>query len=73
MKPHPPRIIAICPGTKHMGIAVPENGNLVHHAVESVRERGSPHETLEEARRIVLRLLRDFRPATVVYERAPRA
>ncbi len=70
MTHHPPRILAIDPGTKHIGVAVLERGDLVHRAVEDVKPRRSPHETLRIARRIVLRLLRDFQPATIVYERA---
>jgi len=67
---HPaPRVLAIDPGTVHMGVAVLEAEALIHHAVESVKNRRSPHEILSACRRVVLRLLRDFRPATIACER----
>ena len=53
-----------------MGIAVLDEAELVYQGVKSLRSAGSPHERLEEGRRIVLRLLRDFRPDLLACEHA---
>jgi Holliday junction resolvasome RuvABC endonuclease subunit len=64
------RILAIDPGIRHMGIALVENGNLIYHEVKSISKQRLPHDTLREGRRIVLRLIEDFRPDVLVYEKA---
>ena len=63
------RTLAIDPGTREMGVAVLEGGDLVYHGVEVFKNRRSPHDILADARRKVLRLIADFRPATVVIEK----
>lgn len=65
----PARILAIDPGTREIGIAVLEDCELVYHSVKTIRSRRSPHEILKQARAILLRLVRDFRPSTVVFEK----
>lgn len=64
------RILAIDPGTRHMGIALLERGRLIYHGVKNIRRRRSPHEALDEAREIILRLVKDFRPEVLVVEKA---
>lgn len=64
------RILAIDPGTAHMGVAVLQNQKLIYHAVEVVRNKKSPGEKLKEARKIVLRLIKDFRPDVIAIEKA---
>jgi len=63
------KVLAIDPGTREMGIALLENGEPVYHAVKTIRKRASPQKQLQEAQRIVARLLRDFRPTVVVAEK----
>lgn len=69
MKKRAHRILAIGPGTREMGVAILEGGELVYHGVEVFKNRCSPHDILADARRKVLRLTADFRPATVVVEK----
>ncbi len=63
------RILAIDPGTRLMGVAVLDHGDLVYHGVETLGRAGSPHERLREGRRIVSRMLRDFRPGVLALEK----
>src|SRR2546425_1829533 len=63
-------VLAIDPGTRQMGIAVLDGRELVYHGVKTLRSHGSPHERLQEARRVVLRLIRDFRPELLAVEHA---
>jgi len=63
------RILAIDPGTREMGVAVLENGNLVYHGVETFRKLPSPQGRLRQGRAAVARLIRDFRPAVLVVEK----
>ncbi len=62
------RILAIDPGTRQMGIAVLEDHGLIYHGVETLTSHGTPHERLQESRRLFLRLLDDFKPAVVAVE-----
>ena len=64
------RILAIDPGTRHMGVALLDGGRLVYHGVKNISGGGSPHDRLIEARRLVLRLIRDFRPNVLAIEKA---
>jgi len=61
--------LAIDPGTRLMGIALLENGKLIYYGVKTFRKRRSLHETLNEGRKIILRLIRDFKPNVLVYEK----
>ncbi len=63
------KILAIDPGTRNMGIALFENGELLYHGVKTIRKRRSPHENLKEARKTVLRLIRDFKPQVLAVEK----
>jgi crossover junction endodeoxyribonuclease RuvC len=63
------RILAIDPGTREMGVALLEGGNLVHHGVKTIKNRRSPHEILKEGRGIIVRLINDFRPGVLVVEK----
>lgn len=64
------RILAIDPGTREMGIALMDKGKPVYYGVKTIKKRLSPHETLKAARQVVLRLIRDFAPKTLVVEKA---
>ncbi len=64
------KILAIDPGTKNIGIAFLEKGKLIYCGVKVIKKRKSPHETLKEGRRIILRLIKDFKPKVLVVEKA---
>lgn len=64
------RILAIDPGTREMGVALLENGNLIYHGVKGIYNRKSPHVILKQGREIILRLIRDFQPGILVVEKS---
>jgi crossover junction endodeoxyribonuclease RuvC len=64
------KILAIDPGIALMGIAFFDSGKLVYHGVEVVTGRKTPQEKLREARKRILRLVRDFKPRVLVIEKA---
>jgi len=64
------RILAIDPGTRFMGVALLEKGQLIYHAVKVIKRGKSPHQKLLNARRVVLRLIEDFKPDIVAVEEA---
>jgi Holliday junction resolvasome RuvABC endonuclease subunit len=64
------KILAIDPGTSKMGVALFDKGKLIYHGVKVIKGMKDPHEKLREGRRIVLRLVRDFRPKVLVLEKA---
>jgi crossover junction endodeoxyribonuclease RuvC len=63
------RILANDPGTKEMGIAVLDDSTLLYHGVETTKKFPSPHERLRQWRKIVERLLSDFRPTLLTVEK----
>ena len=63
------KILAIDPGTREMGVALLEGGKLIHYGVKAIKKRPSPHEKLKEGRKIILRLINDFRPDVLVVEK----
>lgn len=65
------KILAIDPGTRVMGIAFLDNKRLVYHGVKVIRDSiKSPHEKLRQGRKIILRLIKDFKPQVLVVEKA---
>ena len=64
------RVLAIDPGTRYMGVAVLENRSLVYAGVKVITDRRSPHKILQTGRKIILRLIKDFRPQILVVEKA---
>jgi Holliday junction resolvasome RuvABC endonuclease subunit len=70
MPPKHLRILAIDPGTRWMGVAFLEENQLIYHGVKIIKKGNSPNDNLQNARRIVLRLIKDFKPNTVVIENA---
>ena len=62
-------ILAIDPGTRAMGVAVVENGDLIYHGVRTIPKQPSPRDTLDRGRKAVLRLIRDFRPNVLALEK----
>jgi Holliday junction resolvasome RuvABC endonuclease subunit len=65
----PARILAIDPGTKYMGVALLDNGALIHSGIKVIRNRRSPHEIIQICRKIILRLINDYRPQVLVVEK----
>ncbi len=63
------KILAIDPGTREMGIAFLDEGKLIHFGVKVIKKRKSPHEILREGRKIILRLIKDFKPDVLVVEK----
>jgi len=63
------KILAIDPGTKYMGVALLDNGALIDCGVKVIKNRRSPHEILWACRRIILRIIRDFQPDILVFEK----
>lgn len=64
------KILAIDPGTRHMGVAFLEDKKLIYHGVKTIKKQRSPHATLKEGRKIILRLINDFDPRVLVVEKA---
>jgi crossover junction endodeoxyribonuclease RuvC len=64
------KVLAIDPGTREMGFAFLEDGKPIYYGVKIIKKRKSPHETLNEGRKIVLRLIRDYNPNILVYEKS---
>ena len=62
-------ILAIDPGTREMGVAVLDGERLIYAGVKAIPKGHTPHDTLAACREVVLRCLRDFRPATLVVEK----
>lgn len=63
------KILSIDPGTREMGVALLQNGDLIYHGVKLIKKGRSPHENLREGRIVVLRLINDFKPQVLVVER----
>ena len=63
------KILAIDPGTREMGVAFLEAGKLIYYGVKVIKKKKSPHETLKEGRKIILRLIKDFKPKVLVVEK----
>jgi Holliday junction resolvasome RuvABC endonuclease subunit len=63
------KVLAIDPGTKYIGFALLEKEKLVHHGVKTIPRLHTSKETLKEGKRIVSRLMDDFRPNILVVEK----
>jgi len=63
------RILAIDPGTRNIGFALLDKGQLIHYGVKTIRQINSPHEKLRDGRKIILRLINDFEPQMLVVEK----
>lgn len=64
------RILAIDPGTREMGIALLEGEKLLYHGVKTFPMQRTPHEKLQEARKTIFAMVRDFRPNVLAVEKA---
>lgn len=61
-------ILGIDPGTKEMGIVVLRGDELLEYGVHTLRNGGKPYDLIGQARRILLALIRRWRPETVAIE-----
>ena len=52
-----------------MGVALLNGSRLIHHGVQDIPIKGSSHDRLRSARRVVLRLIRDYRPDVIAIEK----
>jgi len=65
-----PRILAIDPGTKEMGVAFLEGDqDLAYYGVKSFRCERTPRIIRKEIRRAITRLIAMFQPDTLILER----
>ncbi len=63
-----PRILAIDPGTRHIGIAVLQGSDLVYHGVVTMPYRRSLETVRRNTRVLLHELLEDFRPTVLAVE-----
>jgi Holliday junction resolvasome RuvABC endonuclease subunit len=63
-----PRILAIDPGTRHIGIAVLQGSDLVYHGVLTMPHRQALEAVRRNTRVLLRQLLSDFRPTVLVVE-----
>ncbi len=64
-----PRILAIDPGTRHMGVAVIHGDDLLYYGVKSFKRKRPAYQLLKATRDVLLQLIRDFRPSILAYEK----
>lgn len=64
----PNRILALDPGTRHLGVAVLENGELIFYGIKSVQGQETRQEVLREAVRILKKLIEGYRPDILAIE-----
>ncbi len=64
-----PRILAIDPGTRHMGVAVIQGDELLYYGVKSFKRKRPAYQLLKATRDVLLQLSRDYRPDILAYEK----
>jgi Holliday junction resolvasome RuvABC endonuclease subunit len=62
------RILAIDPGTRHIGVAVLQGSDLVYHGVLTMPYRRTPEVIRRNTRVLLRQLLSDFRPTILAVE-----
>jgi len=63
------KLLAIDPGTKHLGFALLEGSALIHFGVKTISE-GKPSQTcLIQGKRVVSRMIEDFNPHVLIVEK----
>ena len=67
-KSSPKITLCLDPGTKEMGIAILEDGQLLDYRVKTFRNGRKPHELLGQAKTVMMELLEELRPQVVVIE-----
>lgn len=64
-----PKILAIDPGTKELGIAVLVGSQLVYYAVKTFKQRQVPHVFLAEVSGFIDSLISDYQPTAMAIEK----
>jgi Holliday junction resolvasome RuvABC endonuclease subunit len=67
--PRHPRILAVDPGTRHMGIAVLEGTELIYYGVKSFRDKRPADALIRATRKTLQRLIVAYEPDTLAYEK----
>lgn len=68
----PKRILAVDPGTRYLGVVVMEDDDLIFWAVKTIKMRQSDKERINEAKRIIQKLIDYYRPTILVIEKPKR-
>ncbi|HTY11518.1 MAG TPA: crossover junction endodeoxyribonuclease RuvC [Bacteroidota bacterium] len=63
------KILAIDPGTKHLGFALLEGSALIHYGVKTISDGRTGQFRLVQGRAIVSRLIEDFNPDILFVEK----
>lgn len=61
-------ILAIDPGTREIGVAVLDAGDLLYYGVKTIKAQGKPPVLRKEAARIVGNLIAEYQPACLALE-----
>ncbi len=64
-----PRILAIDPGTRYMGVAVLQGRDLIHYGVKDLRDQRPADELIRATRAVLHGLIRQHRPNVLAYEK----
>jgi len=70
MAKHKPKILAIDPGTREIGVAFLDGEKLIYHGVKAIPDDKSPNEKMKEGKEIITRLINDFKPDILVVEKS---
>lgn len=70
MSKHKPKILAIDPGTREIGVAFLDGEKLIYHGVKVIPNDKSPNEKLKEGKEIITRLINDLKPDILVVEKS---
>lgn len=69
MSTNTPRILAIDPGTRHMGVAVLAGPELIYYAVRDFKRKRPADELLRATRKALLALIAKYAPTVLAYEK----
>ncbi len=64
-----PRILAIDPGTRQMGIVVLQGNDLLYYSVKDFKRKRPADELIKATRETLLRLIQDYEPNVLAYEK----
>lgn len=63
------KILAVDPGSRYLGIAVMERGQLVHWGVKSIKMNQPPQKRINDAKKIVQKLIDFYQPQVLAIEK----
>jgi len=70
MSNDPPRILAIDPGTRYMGIAILDGSELIYYGVNDFRRKRPADTLLGATRETLCGLIAEYRPSVLAYEKS---